>query len=611
LKTLEARNLQAMGTLSVDASGKGTLDDPQAQFTARIPKLSIQNQTLNEVVLSANVRDHKADFRLDSRAMETFVRGEGRVALAGNYDVDAMLDTSRIPLQPLVAMYLPEQATNLSGQTELHATVRGPLKNAALLNAHVSIPVLSLSYNNTINIGAASPIELDYEQGVLRVTHAVIRGTGTDLRVQGSVPVTGGASGSLSAAGTVDLQLAELLNPDITSSGQLRLNVTTAGTRESPSVRGQVEIINAALAAGELPVGLENGNGLLRLTGDRINIERLTGNVGSGTLSVLGGVTYRPTIQFNLRADARGVRLLYPDNVRERVDANLSMSGSTEAALVSGSVQLTELSFTPDFDLAALIGEFSTAVPSAPGAFAQKTRLNIGVRSTNDLNLVSTRLSVQGAANLQVRGTVAQPVILGRMNLTGGDLIFRGNRYVLQPSAIEFINPVRTEPIVNAAIETKVQDYDIHMRFRGTIDQLQTTYTSDPSLPPADIINLLVFGKTVEAAEAEPNPGNLGAESLIASSVSNQITSRVAKAAGISNLSVDPILGGDSRSPGARITLQQRVTGNLFVTFAADVTGTEREVIKLEYQATPKVSLSGVRDQNGGFAVDMRMKKTW
>ena len=53
------------------------------------------------------------------------------------------------------------------------------------------------------------------------------------------------------------------------------------------------------------------------------------------------------------------------------------------------------------------------------------------------------------------------------------------------------------------------------------------------------------------------------------------------------------------------------IGGNLFVTFATDATSTQREVIKLEYQATPRVSLSGVRDQNGGFAFDVRIKKTW
>ena len=38
------------------------------------------------------------------------------------------------------------------------------------------------------------------------------------------------------------------------------------------------------------------------------------------------------------------------------------------------------------------------------------------------------------------------------------------------------------------------------MRFNGPVDQLRTNYSSDPSLPAADIINLLAFGTTTEAS---------------------------------------------------------------------------------------------------------------
>ena len=151
----------------------------------------------------------------------------------------------------------------------------------------------------------------------------------------------------------------------------------------------------------------------------------------------------------------------------------------------------------------------------------QNLKLDIAVQSTNDLNLASSKLSLQGAANLRLRGTAAEPALLGRVNISGGDVIFRGNRYVLQSSSLDFINPYRIEPRMNLSIDTKVQQYTIHMLLRGNIDRLRTTYTSEPALPPADIINLLVFGKTTEAAEANPTPGNLGAESLIASTVSS------------------------------------------------------------------------------------------
>src|ERR1035437_9720957 len=82
----------------------------------------------------------------------------------------------------------------------------------------------------------------------------------------------------------------------------------------------------------------------------------------------------------------------------------------------------------------------------------------------------------------------------------------------------------------------------------GPVDQLRTQYSSDPSLPSADIINVLAFGKTTEAgANANATPANQQAESLIASQVSSQVTSRVSKIAGISQLSFNPVLANSSK----------------------------------------------------------------
>ena len=306
-----------------------------------------------------------------------------------------------------------------------------------------------------------------------------------------------------------------------------------------------------------------------------------------------------------------GVRLRYPQGIRETLDANLTLTGTREGAVIRGQVGIQDISFSPDFDFAEILTEFSGPVTAPPQGFAENVRLDVAVRSANDVNLVSTSLSLQGAANLQVRGTAAKPILLGRVNLNSGDVIFRGNRYVLQPGSIDFINPNETQPIMNLALDTTVNEYLIHMRLNGSMDHLRTNYTSDPSLPPADIINLVVFGKTIAASEANAGtPGNLGAQSLIASAVTGEFTSRFAKVAGISQISIDPLLG-DSQKTGARITIQQRVTGNLFVTFSTDSTSTQRSTVKMEYQMTPKTSVSGSRDQNGGIGVDLRIRNSW
>jgi translocation and assembly module TamB len=213
-----------------------------------------------------------------------------------------------------------------------------------------------------------------------------------------------------------------------------------------------------------------------------------------------------------------------------------------------------------------------------------------------------------------VRGTLTEPVVLGRTNLDHGDIILNGNRFVLEGGTIEFINPSETEPVLNLTLNTNIQQYDIKLGFRGPIDHLHTTYSSDPSLPSADIINLLALGQTAEASAANPSPStNQAAESLVASQVSSQLSSRVSRIAGISQLSINPVLAGSSSQgpPGANVTIQQRVTGNLFVTFSTNVASTQSQTIQGQYQVSPRVALSATRDPNGGFALDTLVKKSW
>jgi len=75
--------------------------------------------------------------------------------------------------------------------------------------------------------------------------------------------------------------------------------------------------------------------------------------------------------------------------------------------------------------------------PPPTQGFSQNVNLDVGIETPQGLNLVSRTLSLAGSANLHLRGTAAQPVVLGRLNLSGGDLIFSGNRYKLQGGTIE------------------------------------------------------------------------------------------------------------------------------------------------------------------------------
>ena len=613
LETVRERNMQVNGGLNLNASGRGTLDSPELTATLQIPELKVQKQTIRGVTFNTSVRDHLATLALNSDVAQTYVKANGTVRIEAPYMADLRLDTGRIAFPPLLAIYAPAQAANMGGETELHATLRGPLQDKNKVEAHIEVPVFAANYKD-VKLAASKPVRLDYANAIATLQPTAIQGTGTDVQMQGRVPVTNLKAASFLVEGTIDLRLAQMISPDLQSSGQLKFDINSQKYGEGSNIQGQIRLVNANVESMLSPVGLSNANGLFTVTRDRLEIASFQGQVGGGTVTATGRVAYHPAIQFNLSMAANNVRLRYPEGVRAMLGSNLSLTGTTQAAQLQGQVRIERVSFTNDFDLTTFASQFSgESAPPPTTGMAQNIKLNINVQSTSMMNLTSSKVSLQGSANLRVVGTAADPVIMGRTNLTGGELFIANNRYIIQSGTIDFLNPIETEPVVNLRVGTKVDQYNITLHFQGPVAHLQTNYVSDPPLPPVDVINLLAFGKTTEASAANPSPtGTAGAKALVAQGVTSQLSSKVAKVAGISNLSIDPTLGsGSQTNPGARISIQQRVTGSLYVTFATDVTSTQQQQIQIEYQLNPRWSMRAVRDQNGGFGVEGRFKKSF
>ena len=614
IKAVAAANEDITGVLTLSAKGEGSFDNPQGNAVIEIPKLVAQGQDINDIKLQLEVANHLAVANLTSSAIGTAIRAHCQVNLTGDFLADATLDTHSIPLRPLLAEYLPDEAADIKGETEVHATMNGPLKDWRHLEAHATIPVLKLAYTDAVQLAANAPIHVDFKDGVLNIARSTISGTDTNLRFQGTIPAGTKAPTSLQLEGTVNLHLAQLFSPDLRSSGELRLHIHSQPGDAGQGFGGNIEIVDANISSVDIPVGLQHANGSLTFSNDRITIASFNGTLGGGTLTAQGGVALRPSARFDVGLTASGVRMLYPQGMRESMDANLRLTGSTRSARLSGTVNVTDLSFTQAFDLSSFIAQFTGGVEAPPSrGFAQSVALNLAVHSANNVNLVSRTVSVGGSANLQVRGTLADPVILGRATLTGGDIVLNNKRFVLTGGTVQFTNPTQTEPNVNLSLTTTIQQYNIRLRFEGPIDQLRTQYTSDPSLPSADIINLLAFGQTTEASAASSTPANQAAQTAVASQVSSQITSRISRIAGISQLSINPVLPNSNSQGqmGANITIQQRVTGNLFITYSTNVASTETQTIQGQYQVTPRVGVSATRDANGGFGVDVLIKKTW
>ena len=603
LRSVQSRDLGIMGSVSLSANGEGTIQDPQLVATLQAPQLQVRQNSASAINAVVRIAQHRADLEFNANVVQAKVHGHADVALSGTLETQAVIDTGAIPLAPLMAAYVPSAPQGFQGEAELHATLKGPLKDKSKMEAHVSIPVLKASYQS-LEIGVAQPIRLDYVNSVVTLQPSTIQGTGTTLKAQGQMSIGGNLTPTLNVQGSVDARILQILEPTLQSSGLVSLDVHSSGPVGNPEIQGHLQFTNVALNSPDAPISIEQMNGTVNIVKDQLQVSNVTAQMGGGQVSLGGSIHYRPGIHFNLALQGKSVRLRYPEGLRSLLDANLAFTGTPQTSNLTGRVLIDSLSFTPDFDLSKFADQFSSgAVPPQPG-FADTINLSVSLQSQQDLNAVSSQVSVAGQAALQVGGTAANPVITGRTTLTSGELFYRNVRYALQKGVITFNNPNETNPVLDVSVGTTVEQYNLTLTLRGPLDKLTTSYVSDPPLATADIINLIARGQTTQEAAASSQ----STDSMIASQVAGELSTGIQKLAGISSLAIDPTFGG-SQNPSARVALQQRVTKNLLFTFSTDVTQPGSEVVEGDYQINKQWSVSVQRDQVGGVSVDGRFHK--
>ncbi len=597
------------GTLGIEAHGQGTLKAPQLDLTLGGERLAFRNTPLGSMSAQLHIADQQANFDLTSNIEGGQIHTNGNAGLVSPYILHGNFELHSPEFGPLLATYMRSAPADLRGTAEVRGEIDGPLAEPQEVKADVELSTFDLAYQN-LTLASAGPVLLNYADRVLTISQAELKGTGTDFKFGGTLPLAGSAPLNITSAGSIDLHLLNILGAHTQASGTVQIDVTAQGALKQPQIGGTIEMTNAAFVSDVAPVGVDNVNARIALKNNRLTIEDLSGQMGGGTFSVSGFASYAP-VSFSLQVNGKSVRIRYPQGTRAQLDADLTFGGTPASSLLNGRVTIDQLSFTPDFDLANFVAQFNSSGVSVPSPWEQNTRLNVAVASSDVLALSSSQLSLQGSADLRVAGTLSAPVVLGRSTLTGGSLIFMHNVYQIQSGTIVFANPVRTEPTLNLYVTTTVESYDITLNFLGTLDRLRTNYTSDPALPSVDIIHLLAFGTTTEEAAATATPASLGAESLIANQLAGQVSNRLEKLTGISELQLDPSLGGNNSDPGARVAIQERVASNILFTFATDLTNTQNEVVQVKYQTKGRLSFTLTRDEYGSYALEIKTRKAF
>jgi translocation and assembly module TamB len=362
-------------------------------------------------------------------------------------------------------------------------------------------------------------------------------------------------------------------------------------------------------------------NGSLFFTRDRVLIETLTARTGGGTLDLKGDASYyKQQLNFNLTATGKDVRLRYPPGVSSTADAELHWIGTRSNSTVSGDIRINKIAVTPGFDFSAYLErsrQFYTV--TAANSPLYNVKLDIHVVTAPELQMRTAIARLSGDADLRLRGSVARPAVLGRVDVLEGQATFHGTRFTLERGDITFANPVAIEPQLNLQASTHVRNYDLNVTLTGTPDHgLNLNYRSEPPLPKSDIIALLALGRTNEqSTQLQEQSGQSAFSDQASALILNQAlndtaSSRFQRLFGASNIKIDPQGLTTETSPlgrGPQVSIEQQFANNLSLTYSTNVSQSSQQIIQGEYYVKGNLSVVGTRDQNGVVSFDVRVRR--
>jgi translocation and assembly module TamB len=542
----------------------------------------------------------------------------GNIQLRDDYPADLTFKMDQLDLDALWRSYFRGQLTGHSAVVG-SLNLRGPLRQPGQWALEGDLASVALDVENVkVHNQDAVRFSLAHQSVNIQQLHLV--GEGTDLTVHGAVQLSGDRTLNLTADGRLDLRLLSSVDPNLTSSGLVTMNVTVGGTLAEPLPEGHFQVTNGSLSYAGLPSGLSELNGSLLFTRDRIHTETLTARTGGGTLDLKGEATYfNQQLNFNVTATGKDVRLRYPPGVSSTANAELHWVGTRSASTVSGDISINKIAVTPGFDFSAYLErsrQFSTV--TASNSPLNNVKLDISVVTAPELQMRTAIARLSGDADLRLRGSVARPAVLGRVDVLEGQATFHGIRFTLERGDITFANPVAIEPQLNLQASSHVRSYDLNITVTGTPDRLSINYRSEPPLPKSDIIALLALGRTnQESAQLQEQSGQSAfsdqASALILSQALNStVSSRFQRLFGASNIKIDPQGLTTETNPisnGPQITIEQQFSNNVSLTYSTNVSQSSEQIIQGEYYFNRNISFVGTRDQNGVISFDLRVRR--
>lgn len=501
------------GSLKLEGTVSGNSTLPIVEGTLKGPHITFADRDLGAMHLVGKMtgRDSEVSGQLfkDANGFMTM-----KVREPYPYELSVALQLPEIrPLLPANAM-----TQGMSGALKGTLSAQGNLRNYEAVQVTAFVDQLSLA-RGIFRGQNEGPISLSYMNGRLSVEPFAFRGPDMDLSGAGWL---GPRALDLNVRGALDLRVAELLLPEVErTGGRVEFTAQASGNLDKPSLVGEASVSDLRVSARGRPVTLRNVSGSATFTEQGLLLKGFRGLLNEGRATASGEITLKNFLpdRISLAADLEDVTYRYSDDLPITASGGLQLTGTPDALLLAGDVDLLRLRYQKGLELDSMLKNLGRRTVSLLPTTADKPRefLTYDVRvHLKDVRVDNNLARARLLGDLRLTGTNVRPGLLGRVEADeSSQAFFRNNQFTITQAQVDFRDRYGIDLVFDVRGQTQVREYTVKVHAFGQPADPQVLFSSEPALAEGDVVSLLTLGVTsTDKDTAASASAGLAAEAL-------------------------------------------------------------------------------------------------
>jgi autotransporter translocation and assembly factor TamB len=447
-------------------------------------------------------------------------------------------------------------------------------------------------------------LEAEMDAEGIRLDGGTLAAAGSPVKISGRVSWGGDIDARID--GKLPAGLVRLAVPGVFDrlDGIVTAEVRITGNRSEPVIVGTGRLEGGTLSFLGYAQQFEALKADAVLSREKIVFEHFEGRSGGGYIDGWGEVPLQMDAgqRMYFSVDFFDMRYPYPEDFRPVVQGHVELFGPVDGLMATGEVEVQSARYTKNMYPERALLDFKRRLADVSARREEsdfRVRLDIDVMADRTIRIRNNLADASASGEFKVQGDSGKVIILGSFDVYEGDVEFYGNRYELKRVIVDFQDPRRNNPRLDARAETTKGDYTIAVLVSGTLEKPEVDFSSDPPLSQTDIVSLLSFGVTTQTLltpgtrSSTGTPGTVGGAAIAIGSFAGGVDEKIRGAVGLDKFSIETGFSQTTQTFEPRFVARKSFEDRLSVTMSTSIGTTSETAASGEVRLLENVYLEG------------------